>query len=182
MNYLMDGDLGTDSLFTNVTGFTYYLNFLYANSPLEMYFVDWLNLNSTRQMIGVGNVTFSDGQLVEHHMRKDICQSVRTRLEHIINSGYEVLLYNGQLDIIVTPVFTEKMISVMQWNKKNNYLAAERKIWKVSPDDNQVAGYIKEANNFHYAVIRDAGHLAPADQPRASFDLVSKFIDSITQN
>lgn len=178
-NYLIDGDLGQESLFQNMTGLSYYLNFLYTNDPLDSYFVDYLNLNSTRARIGVGNVTFSNGPLVEYHMRTDICQSVRNRVENVLDSGYSVMFYNGQLDVVVGPIFTQTMISKMKWKGRRQFDKATRQIWKVKQNDTEVAGYVKRGGGFWFAVIRDAGHLAPHDQARASFDLISNFIDHI---
>ena len=178
-NGLMDGDLGQSSLFNKYTGLNFYLNFLYTNNPIDSHFVDYLNLPSTRQAIGVGNVTFSDGQLVEYYMREDICQSMKSDLEGLINLGYSVLLYNGQLDLICAPILTETMIDAMNWNEKLLYDKAPKEKWFVSASDKEIAGYRKKADNFEFIVLRNAGHMTPYDQPRSTYSMITDFVDNL---
>lgn len=149
---------------------------------MDTYFIDYLNLPSTRQAIGVGNVTFSDGQLVEYYMREDICQSTQGQLEDILNQNYSVLLYNGNLDVICAPILTESMINTLDWINKKSYDKATKEIWKVTPSDTEIAGYRKKGANFEYTVLRNAGHLTPHDQPRSTYAMITRFVDSLVSS
>ena len=58
----------------------------------------------------------------------------------------QVLLYNGQLDIIVGGPLTERFLQVLDWTGKEDYLKAQKKVWKIGDD---VAGYIRAVGNFY---------------------------------
>ncbi len=40
----------------------------------------------------------------------------------------QVLLYNGQLDIVVGPTLTERMLQVLDWSGKEEYLKADKMV------------------------------------------------------
>jgi vitellogenic carboxypeptidase-like protein len=76
----------TPSYFKNITGLNYFQNFLLTESPLEFeYHSKYLNL------------------------REDIFKSVKPWFTALINN-YKVLLYNGNLDIIVALPLTENFL------------------------------------------------------------------------
>ncbi len=47
-------------------------------------------------------------------------------------SHTQVLLYNGQLDIVVGPTLTERMLQVLDWSGKEDYLKADRMVCIIS--------------------------------------------------
>ena len=53
-------------------------------------------------------------------------------------------------------------------------------MWKVAESDAEIAGYIKTANKnrFFLAIIRNAGDMVPHDQPRATLDLLERFLEA----
>jgi len=182
-NKLIDGDLGTRSMFTNFTGLQYYFNMVYAVEPKEQtYWQQYLKQDKVREKINVGNRTFSDGSKVETFMKEDVPKSVANEFVEVLRN-YKVLLYNGQLDIIVAPVCTENFLSKLNWEGKNAYLKAPKQVWKINRNDEEPAGYVKSVvkNNthqFHYVTVRNAGHILPFDKPREAFDLIKRFIDN----
>ncbi|CAF3483939.1 unnamed protein product [Rotaria socialis] len=58
------------------------------------------------------------------------------------------------------------------------YNHADRIIWKVKEDDQDVAGYLKRAHSFFLAWVRNAGHSVPYEQPRVAFELIDRFISA----
>ena len=56
----------------------------------------------------------------------------------------QVMVYSGQLDVIVAYPLTEKYLAAMEWKGANEYREAPRKIWRV---DGDVAGYAREVSN-----------------------------------
>ena len=52
-------------------------------------------------------------------------------------------------------------------------------VWKVDKDDVEVAGYAKYFGKFTMLVVRNAGHSVNDDQPRASLDMMKRFIYDI---
>ncbi|XP_004045281.1 probable serine carboxypeptidase CPVL [Gorilla gorilla gorilla] len=177
LDKLLDGDLTSDpSYFQNVTGCSNYYNFLRCTEPEDqLYYVKFLSLPEVRQAIHVGNQTFNDGTIVEKYLREDTVQSVKPWLTEIMNN-YKVLIYNGQLDIIVAAALTERSLMGMDWKGSQEYKKAEKKVWKIFKSDNEVAGYIRQVGDFHQVIIRGGGHILPYDQPLRAFDMINRFI------
>lgn len=64
-----------------------------------------------RAAIHVGNASFQTGQDVEKILQDDMMQSVAPWLEQLLEH-YRVLIYNGQLDIIVAYPLTVSYLQV----------------------------------------------------------------------
>ena len=58
----------------------------------------------------------------------------------------QVLIYNGQLDLIVGAPLTERFLQVLSWSGKDKYLKVDRKVWRIGED---VAGYVRAVDNFY---------------------------------
>ena len=65
----------------------------------------------------------------------------------------QVMLYSGQLDIIVAAALTEEMITTIDWQHADEYKTAPRTVWKVRSSDTEVAGYVRKVRDF-YQVLR----------------------------
>ena len=61
---------------------------------------------------------------------------------------HQVLIYNGQLDIIVGPPLTEAYLLVLPWSGKTEYLSAVKSVWRINPSDTDTAGYTRTVGNF----------------------------------
>ncbi|XP_063778038.1 probable serine carboxypeptidase CPVL isoform X2 [Pseudophryne corroboree] len=87
-----------------------------------------------------------------------------------------VLLYSGQLDVIVAAPLTERFLQTVPWSRLEEYKKAERGVWKVRQTDTEVAGYVRVAGEFAQVIVRGGGHILPYDQPERSFVLIDRFI------
>lgn len=105
-------------------------------------------------------------------------QSTAWKVAAIANANYSVMIYNGQLDIIVAVPLTMEWVEQMNWKCADELRQGKRNVWKVDEKDREIAGYIKMANNnrFFLATVRNAGHMVPYDQARAMLDLLTRFI------
>ncbi len=56
---------------------------------------------------------------------KHPCTSIHNPLPH---TQTQMLLYNGQLDIVVGPTLTESMLQVLEWSGKDDFLHAKRTV------------------------------------------------------
>ncbi|XP_028614239.1 probable serine carboxypeptidase CPVL isoform X2 [Grammomys surdaster] len=177
LDKLLDGNITTGpSFFQNVTGCSNYYNILQCTEPEDQtYFAKFLSLPQVRQAIHVGNQNFSDGAVVERYLREDTMKSVKPWLTEIMNY-YKVLIYNGQLDIIVAASLTERSLMTMDWKGSRAYKRTRRKVWKIFKSDNEVAGYVRRVGKFHQVIVRGGGHILPYDQPMRSFDMINRFI------
>lgn len=173
-NRMLDADLNQTSIFTNMTGFTNYYNFLVANdtNPKMAYMGKFIQNVETRKAIHVGDSPFNGlGQDVEINLVEDIMQSVAPWVIELL-SHYPVLIYNGQLDIIVAYPLTVNYLNNLKFSAADEYKTAKRYVWRV---DGEVAGFAKHAGNLTEVLVRNAGHMVPTDQPKWAFDLITRF-------
>lgn len=171
---LFNGDMNeAPTLFTNLTGFNYSYNYLSANGDeIDNLFFEWIQKADVRRAIHVGNNTFHvKTKIVEEYLEGDFMQSVANLLTDLLQH-YRVLIYNGQLDIIVAYPLTENFLYNLQWSGSNKYMKASRKLWMVG---DQLAGYTKSVDNLTEVLVRNAGHLVPMNQPKWALDLITRF-------
>ena len=171
---LLNGDFhATPSLFTNLTGYNYYFNYLHtSDSDNQDWMSEWIQQADVRRAIHVGNSSFhTEDKKVEEHLKSDIMQSLAVLIADLVDH-YKVLIYNGQLDIIVAYPLTENYLQNLKWSGAQKYKTAKRKIWRV---ENEIAGYTKTVDNLTEALVRNAGHMVPGDQPKWALDLITRF-------
>ncbi|XP_071518889.1 probable serine carboxypeptidase CPVL, partial [Panulirus ornatus] len=141
-------------------------------TPQDMgYWPKFINKPAVRKSIHVGNLTFNDGSVVENYLEEDVMKSVKPWIEELLDN-YKVLIYNGQLDVIIAYTLTENFLNSLNWKYAAQYQQSPRYIWQV---DHQVAGYVREVPGFVQVMIRNAGHMVPYDQPKWAFDMISRF-------
>ena len=85
---------------------------------------------------------------------------------------FRVMIYNGQLDVIIAWPLTESFITTLNWSANHNYTGTIRSQWHVGDD---LAGYVKQVGDFTQVLVRNAGHMVPYDQPKWSFDLINRW-------
>ncbi|PSN49676.1 hypothetical protein C0J52_22833 [Blattella germanica] len=131
----------------------------------------YVQLANVRKAIHVGNTTFDNGDTVGDKLIYDFMKSVKPWVE-VLLEHYRVLIYSGQLDIIVAYPLTLGFLNALQWSGSEEYKTAPRVQWHV---DDDIAGYAKTVGNFTELLVRDAGHMVPTDQPKWAFDLINGF-------
>ncbi|XP_061771835.1 probable serine carboxypeptidase CPVL [Nerophis ophidion] len=176
---LLNGDMSTyPSFFQNATGCTNYFNYLLCQEPEDQeYFSRFVTLPEVRRSIHVGNLEFHDGSQVEKHLLQDVMKSIKPWLA-VLMDNYKVLIYSGQLDVIVAAPLTERFLPTVNWTGADDYRSAPRFHWKVQPTDTEVAGYVRQVGEFYQVVIRGGGHILPYDQPARSFDMIDRFLST----
>ncbi|CAD0204173.1 unnamed protein product [Chrysodeixis includens] len=170
---LLNGDMiNGQSLFTNMTGFNFYFNFLHTKDYTQYEdFGPMLQKSAVRKMIHVGDQPFHNGSVVEQHLKQDVMKSVAPWVSELLDHYY-VVIYNGQLDIIVAYPLTTNYLRNLKFSGAEEYKTAKRYIWKV---DGEVAGYVKQAGKLVEIMVRNAGHMVPGDQPKWALDLITRF-------
>jgi len=100
--------------------------------------------------------------------------SVADLYPKILKAGVNVLLYNGLEDGKDSNFLSTNLwLSQMDWAYKKEFNEARRCTWLIA---NKVTGYAKTTQGLTLVTIRNAGHLAPIDQPEALLDLFNHFI------
>eukprot|EP01097_Dermamoeba_algensis_P000106 TRINITY_DN103_c0_g1_i1.p1 TRINITY_DN103_c0_g1~~TRINITY_DN103_c0_g1_i1.p1 ORF type:complete len:503 (-),score=105.44 TRINITY_DN103_c0_g1_i1:132-1640(-) len=195
---LMNGDFypyGT--YFQNITGTGNYFNFLNPVYPDDD-FVGFLNLEFVKDALHVGELQYSaSNSTVEDYLVEDFMKSVAPWLSTLVEN-YKVLIYNGQLDIILGPALCENFLRSFKWRGAEGWAKTPKKIWwpkstetsfKSSGRHNTLKrkreassgplGYVKQFHNLTQVVVLAAGHLVPADQPFAALDLITRFVKDL---
>lgn len=170
---LVNGDMiNGKSIFTNLTGFNFYFNYLHTKDYTQSEdFGPMLQKTAVRKMIHVGNLPFNNGSVVEQHLKQDVMKSVAPWISELLDHYY-VVIYNGQLDIIVAYPLTVNYLRNLNFTGAEDYKTAKRYIWKVG---GEVAGYVKQAGKLVEILVRNAGHMVPGDQPKWALDLITRF-------
>ncbi len=76
---------------------------------------------------------------------------------------------------------SEPLYASLKWAGQDAFCTTVRKPWRVNVSDKEVAGFASdispaEGGRLARVVIRRAGHILPADQPAAAFDMIDRFI------
>ncbi|XP_030757714.1 venom serine carboxypeptidase-like [Sitophilus oryzae] len=140
---------------------------------------DWQSFiqQNARKALHIGNTEFGNGPVYEY-LYDDISKSVAPWVSELL-SNYPVLIYSGQVDIIVAYPMTVNYLQNLNFSAAEEYKTAERNIWI---DSKGVAGYYKTAGNLTELLVRNAGHMVPTDQPERAYSLIYKFTRSLPFN
>ena len=160
------------SLVKNLTGFKDYQNFLMNGGYEPPYYDKFLQRPDIRKALHVGVIPYNRISVkVRYYLMADIAQSMTPVLVDLLGH-YKILLYHGQLDLIISRVGTENLILNANWRGVEEYKTASRHQWWI---DGDLAGYWKVAGNLTDVLVRNAGHLVPTDQPFWASVLLTKF-------
>ena len=191
------GDYGGDypgkswsgkTLFENVTGGSNTENVWYShgdpNIPSYAAAAAWMQTPTVRRAIHIGNLTMGTAGVDQYHVMivsGDFMNSSKADIESVLQAGVPVLAYNGAWDGVVGAAVSEPLYAKLKWEGSAEFRATARQPWKVLQSDSQVAGLVSDitsadGSRFVRAVVRSAGHIVPADQPAAAFDLIDRFI------
>jgi carboxypeptidase C (cathepsin A) len=69
----------------------------------------------------------------------------------LLLSNLPVLLYSGQLDVIIGAATTERYLADIVWPGSTAFASAERSVWRLTASDPEVAGYVRAGGNLTYA-------------------------------
>jgi len=166
------------SFFNNATGLTDYFNFLSPDYPAND-FTTYLNRADVKAALHVdpSYVYVSGNETVEEYLLDDWMRSVKDKLV-VLLENYRTMIYSGQNDIILSAAACQNFLNQLQWKGGDAWHRAPHQIWKLHEKNANPAGYVKQGASLTYAVVRDAGHLLPQDQPERALDLITRFIDN----
>eukprot|EP01059_Diplonema_ambulator_P009302 TRINITY_DN19136_c0_g1_i1.p1 TRINITY_DN19136_c0_g1~~TRINITY_DN19136_c0_g1_i1.p1 ORF type:complete len:508 (+),score=88.37 TRINITY_DN19136_c0_g1_i1:48-1526(+) len=132
----------------------------------------WLNLQEVQtalhvKLVGKTSFDFSTA-LVYNHSEASL---VDTYGETLIKN-FRILQYSGDADPCVPYVGTQRWIDSL-----NLTIAVDWHPW-TAPNTIPVTGYVTTyaLNNFTFATIRGAGHMAPRYKPRESLYMITNYI------
>lgn len=91
-----------------------------------------------------------------------------------IDDGLRVLIYAGDVDFICNWLGNQAWALNFDWSGWADFNAAPMNNWTL--DDGTTAGQVREAGGLFFLRVFDAGHMVPADQPKAALALLNTMI------
>ena len=143
-------------------------------------YADWLNTDAVKKAYGVDpSVTFKDCvDQTYTDFYPDIGTSYAGNYSYLLSQNIipdlKVILYSGQNDIICNTVGTYNYITTLDWTGVDGFVNSKKQILKVA--NGTVAGNYKVYEDLTFAVIYDAGHMVPMDQPDSAKTMLDMFI------
>lgn len=174
----------TPSLYSNLTAMRNIYNAVWNNNPIPFeggYWDRYVQESSVRAALHVGRRPWSVLDAVYERLKYDIPRSVGPWLSALLDTGrYRVLLYSGQLDVIVPYRGTVNVARSLRWSGAEQFRNASRTIWRVPVQNCDqcnvvVAGYATASGPLTVLLVRNAGHMVPYDQPEWAYDLINRF-------
>lgn len=141
---------------------------------------EWLNTDRVREALGVEvdefaacNLSLEDQFMRNGDWLRPIHHLVPGLLEEI-----PVLIYAGDADFIANWLANRAWVERLEWPGQKKYNSATTKKLRMRGDKNAVHyGNVKSHGNLTFIQIFEAGHMAPYDQPEASFDMLNRWIN-----
>lgn len=71
-------------------------------------------------------------------------------------------------------VGNERMTLSLEWSGQKSFISQPMHNWLV---DGKIVGKARSWKGLTYATIDGAGHMAPADKPKETFEMVKRWIE-----
>ncbi|KAF2713762.1 peptidase S10, serine carboxypeptidase [Pleomassaria siparia CBS 279.74] len=149
----------------------------YSDPTPPEYFIDYLNLASTQEALGVNiNYTSTNAGTVYTGFTNTgdwAYPDFLADLEEIIGWGVRVALVYGDADYICNWFGGEAVALATKWVGQEEFVRQEYSPFSVNGTE---YGQVKEVDNFSFTRIYEAGHEVPYYQPEASLELFKRII------
>lgn len=188
----------TAGLFTTLTGSTMTEDVLMMSSPASFGYNDqWFAKEDVAKAFHVSDIANKKPTDPKLALKVydvfvdsgDWCNPSAPLYAELLDEGkIDMMIYTSNMDPLLGPPTTAAGIKrIMEHTSSSNslaenYLSANETLWNAG-DDAFASGYAKcapngDASRFCYVVVRNAGHMTPAFNPRASMDMLNRFIAS----
>ncbi|OAX37709.1 peptidase S10 serine carboxypeptidase [Rhizopogon vinicolor AM-OR11-026] len=148
----------------------------------------WLNVAEHKVALGVdAGFEFASCNILLNlkfnYLHGDGMKNGAALLPELIASGIRLLIYAGNTDLMCNFMGETQFVSGLDSMFHDEFLAAPTIPWSVN---DTIVGEIRSAGgggltagNLTLAVIFEAGHMAPYDQPAATLDMMTKWINDV---
>ncbi|KAI8052924.1 Alpha/Beta hydrolase protein [Syncephalis plumigaleata] len=127
------------------------------------------------QALNANGHKFHSDKAAKDCLADDIMRSVIDLFPELLNH-YPILLFQGQFDFRDGPISSEAWIREIKWPEQKAFNEAPRKAWRISDKPGGLAGYVTERANLTHAVVLNAGHFSPANQPEAILHMLHRWM------
>ena len=111
---------------------------------------------------------------VFRYLSEDFMKPVVDELDYILkNLPIKVSIYNGQFDLIVNVLGSNKWIRKLSYNNEREFSSAKR--YSVSVDG-KMLGILKTDGKLSYYLNLEAGHMLAKDSPKMGLYILKRTI------
>ncbi|KAL1605502.1 hypothetical protein SLS59_003304 [Nothophoma quercina] len=131
----------------------------------------------------VGNYSvFSEEVAIAFSLTNDLGISTQPQVLYLLETGVDVLFYQGNLDLACNTAGNLQWANSMPWKGQPAFVAQSKQTWK---DGKQEVGWFKEVKvetssgretTFALSTVNGAGHLVPFDKPKEALALVDRWL------
>ncbi|KAI3722055.1 hypothetical protein L2E82_33079 [Cichorium intybus] len=107
-------------------------------------------------------------------MKEDIMRNLEVGLPKLLEEGIKMLVYAGQHDFICNWLGNYRWVKEMKWSGQADFIASKVFQFEV---EGKKAGLLKNHGPLTFLMVYDAGHMVPKDQPKASLQMLKKWIE-----
>jgi len=151
------------NLIETFTGGVNFYNWLYYNYMIPDTQLAQLINGPIRKKLGIipANVTWGGqaGQVFEYMESAFMVPSINS-VDTLLKQGLPVVVYSGQLDLIVDVICTEKWMNKLTWSGMTGFSKATRQLISINGNAN---GFSQTYENLSMYNIFRSGHMVPFD-------------------
>ncbi|KAF8046471.1 hypothetical protein N665_3663s0003 [Sinapis alba] len=142
----------------------------YDNSNVKTF----LNQENVRKALGVGENKWEMCRDNVHvAMTEDLIINLEVKIPALVEDGINLLVYAGEYDFICNWLGNSRWVEQMNWSGQKEFGSAKTVPFIV---DGKEAGLMKNHGPLAFLKVHDAGHMVPMDQPKASLQMLSTWI------
>ncbi|KAK4482656.1 hypothetical protein RD792_009820 [Penstemon davidsonii] len=136
---------------------------------------NFLNDMSVKKVLGVeGDIEFvACSTAVYDAMSVDVVRNFDIGIPSLLRDGVKLLIYAGEYDLICNWLGNSRWVEAMEWYGRKQFLSAPTAPFTV---DGVEAGLQKSYGPLTFLKVHDAGHLVPMDQPKASLEMLRRWM------
>ncbi|KAF8403168.1 hypothetical protein HHK36_011265 [Tetracentron sinense] len=186
-NFLLDSGAGSDSTMTTdsmeritLKRYSTYIDSKRSSPGGDGDIDSFMNSTIRKKLKIIPNNVEWGGQsdLVFSALEGDFMKPRINEVDKLLAKGVNVIVYNGQLDLICATKGTEAWVEKLKWKGLKSFLSLDRSPLYCKDDNTATKGFTKSLKNFHFYWILGAGHFVPVDQPCIAL----KMVGDVTQS
>jgi len=142
----------------------------------DLTYVDkFLKQKEVEQVIGVSGRPWKECKAMVHYfLYFDLMKDYTADLSFLLQSGLDVLVYNGDKDFICNWRGGEAMTNNLDWSGASNFQG-------LGYDSFENYGEYKQYENLIFYRVYNAGHMVPMDQPLSALSMLQRFLEGWNQ-
>ncbi|KAL5733552.1 hypothetical protein ACOSP7_032897 [Xanthoceras sorbifolium] len=134
----------------------------------------FLNQKPVRDAIGVGDIDFvSCSPTVYQAMLVDWMRNLEVGIPTLLEDGIKLLVYAGEYDLICNWLGNSRWVHAMEWSGQKEFVASPEVSFLVNGSD---AGALRTHGPLSFLKVHNAGHMVPMDQPKASLEMLKRWM------